>query len=157
MELTYNDGLLNRGRQPKLMITDGTHFIFQPVPSSVDGITNAIELDYHKNGKWSNSDWRIVGAEGVALARLTPDFETGRIIDGSTWTEVADSVCAILDRINEDEGMSVTLDEDGLQASIRNAFPKMAKRLDDAMRIPNPKGTLAQAFRDAMETKEDCG
>lgn len=80
MEITYNDGLCNGGRTPKLWIVHrGAVYLF--TGSAVNGVVAILATEYEKCGKWSNTTYRLQLADGaVACTLLAP-------LHGQVWPE----------------------------------------------------------------------
>jgi CRISPR-associated protein Csx16 len=97
-EIKWSDVMRNRSRAPDLLVVRGVEwetFRGEPIPRMV-----AIKSSrYHKNGKWSGTDYVLVPAEGVALVDFCTPFEGW----GNTWEDLAISLkplCGEVDRMS---------------------------------------------------------
>ncbi|MCK9520157.1 MAG: CRISPR-associated protein Csx16 [Candidatus Omnitrophota bacterium] len=96
-EIEWSDKMRNRSRTPDLLVVRGSEwkkFRGEPIPGMV-----AIKSSrYHKNGKWSGTDYVLVPAEGVSLVDFCTPFEGW----GSTWEDLCIALkplCGEIDRM----------------------------------------------------------
>lgn len=76
--LSYNDGLLNAGRTPKLWIVHrGQVYTFGG--STIPGVCAVTSTAYEKNGKWSNTTYQLELADGAVGCRMVAPMH------GQTW------------------------------------------------------------------------
>lgn len=110
----YNDGLCNAGRRPRLYLAkSGEVSKFSGV--AIAGVCVIVTSRYQKNGKWSNTTYRLDLSPGVRpLYFLSPMHGTWGDDLGS-WGEVAEKL-----------GLPVNVAQDLL----RNEYKVTAERLD---------------------------
>ncbi len=125
-EIKWNDGDGSRGRGPWLLLIKGeeiTRFAGETIP----GLVVVRGSDYEKNGKWSNTTYRLEIATGVRTISGRDGWETGRFVEGlrsatgcgkpvDTWGDVAMAL-----------GVSVP----SAMQFLRSWRPKAAERLDE--------------------------
>jgi len=95
-EIKWSNEMRNRSRSPALVIVDGENVrVFEG--KSVPGKVAVKSSRYHKNGKWSGTDYVLVAADRVALVDFCTPFEGW----GATWDDLEISLkplCGEVDR-----------------------------------------------------------
>jgi hypothetical protein len=114
MEYEYNNKMAPGGREPHLiLIHKGIAREF--TGKGIEGICVVLTEEYDKNGKWSNTTYRLELAVGVRpyvmMARLHGSWGD----DLGSWGEVCSE-------------LSLPVDE--AQRLVRGLYPRTAKRLD---------------------------
>jgi len=124
--ITWSDEMGSRSRSAWLLLVKGekiVSFTGQNLPSMV--VVRG--TDYHKNGKWSHTTYRLELATGVRAIPGKNGWETGRFVEGlrdatrgstpiDTWVDVANAL-----------GVSVP----SAMAFLREWRPKAAAALDE--------------------------
>ncbi len=115
-ELIYNDKIGPRERKAYLiLIKDGRAYPFTGV--DIAGVVAILGCEHHKDGKWSNRDWRLLLAPGVTYKSGREDFNSGHIVPGVvSWAEAATKL-----------GCSVA----SVREVVRHYHPWEAEELDD--------------------------
>jgi len=122
METIWNDRQGSRDRSVHLVLVtyDGKPHTFKG--NSIENVCHAIETSYEKNGKWSNTTYRIIHSESTAAVAWMDDWGTGRMFPQSSWEEgylwVAEK--------------APMLDRELFQAWVRDLFSKTAERWNKA-------------------------
>jgi len=99
--INWNDGLGPRSRAAWLLLIRGDEITpFKGV--NVPQVVVVRGTDYQKAGKWSNTIFRLILADGVREVAGRDGWETGRFAEGlgkavgrptpDTWQEVADAL-----------------------------------------------------------------
>lgn len=99
---SWSNGIGSRGRRSWLLLIKGetvVAFTGQNIP----GMVVVRGTDYHKNGKWSHTTYRLECATGVRAISGRDGWETGRFVEGlrsavshgsaiDTWADVANAL-----------------------------------------------------------------
>lgn len=85
MKSTWNNGQGSRDRQSRCVLVTPDGNVHQFTGASIPGVCHAVELDYRKNGKWSNSTYQIEHAETTAVVQWSDDWDTGRVFPQPSW------------------------------------------------------------------------
>lgn len=125
-EVIVNDGALTGGRSPLYILVapngEAMRFKYQ----TVKGVAAVIPGKYEKNGKWSNTDYRVVLAEGARIIEATAPLH-GTICDNAgTWQEAADFCGLTVDQ------MKSLFKPDGPNAKRWNAVEEALASLKEA-------------------------
>jgi hypothetical protein len=77
----------SRSRHPRCFVVapDGEVHWFNG--SDIPGVVKVLGEDYHKNGKWSNSDYRCISPAGTIPVSWMQDFGTGKTFNQDSWEE----------------------------------------------------------------------
>jgi membrane-bound inhibitor of C-type lysozyme len=88
---------------------------------SIPGVVSIVETDYTKNGKWSNSDYEVILADGADAVIVRQNFATGKFFSDTcmSWAAVGKELG--LPRVSP---MAV-------EAAVRENWPNHARRLDE--------------------------
>lgn len=122
----WSNQLGHRGRKAWLLLIQGEKIVVfegQTIP----GLVVVRGTDFHRNGKWSCTTFRLELAPGVRAISGLDGWETGRFVEGlraavkcdqpiDTWADVANAL-----------GVSVP----GAMAFLRSWRPKAAAALDE--------------------------
>lgn len=114
-EYAYNDGLCSGGRRPRLWLVKGQRAV-KFTGSPVDGMVAIAGENFQKNGKWSNTTYRLLLAPGVRPLHFLSPLHGVWGESYPTWGELA-----------SDLGLPL----DVAQAIVREEYPKTAQRLDE--------------------------
>ena len=119
---TWNNKPGNRDRQPiaVLVTEDGSVHRFRG--ASLDGVCHAVEVDYTRSGKWSNSTFEITHRPSTVLVSWMQDWDRGQYWPQASWDE------AFAWLATQAPGVS----RDGFEAFVRGGFPKTAEAWDAA-------------------------
>lgn len=80
-DISWNDGIISRSRQPMLLLYTKNK-VYEFTGQSIPNIcTNIGTPSYTKNGKWSNSTYKLRLAKGVKTSSLRQDWDSGRFIN----------------------------------------------------------------------------
>ena len=110
--ISFNDGLLPGGRNPRLVIVDNKGNIYKFTGKTVPGVFVVLTETYEKNGKWSNTTYTIKLAQGVrSVNQISP-------IHGSYWQD-----CPTLEDAYIKFGQSI-----GGKSFDRNQFNEFLKK-----------------------------
>lgn len=83
-EITYNNGMGRRGRWSRLLLYTRNN-VYQFDGVSIEGVCAIIGTpQYEKNGKWSNTTYRIQLAAGVKSSHITQGWESGEYVEDHT-------------------------------------------------------------------------
>lgn len=91
--LQWNDGLLNGGRRPHLMVIDPrdgsvVEFLGENIPQLL-AITSS---DYQQNGKWSNTTFRFRLGTGVVAVAMNTRLHEKSLDCFPSWEAVIEAV-----------------------------------------------------------------
>jgi hypothetical protein len=118
-ELEWNDGIGHRGRQSKLLIGAGDA-IHEFSGSHISGVVAVLKADYKKNGKWSNTDYRLKLSQTAWSYVAKQSWEEGE------WFHGCSSVAAVVAEIRKAGCIAA-------DATVRNflveKFPKTMERI----------------------------
>lgn len=76
IELSFNDKIQSRGRE-KICILQTKNFATLFTGSSISGLCVVTSSEYEKNGKWSNTTYKLTLAAGVKMSVVAEGFESG--------------------------------------------------------------------------------
>jgi hypothetical protein len=99
--INYSDGIGSRSRRPFLLFIRGEEVIgFRG--ENIPGVMVVRGTDYTKNGKWSQTTYRLELADGFRHISGRDGWETGRFVEGlrsavggsaiDTWADVANAL-----------------------------------------------------------------
>lgn len=94
-EVRWSDRIGNRSRKAHLVLRDrGSLHLF--AGESIPGVAALIGRQYQKDGKWSNTTYRLALASSAEVAfQGHSGFETRTVLEAlraGTWTEVASAL-----------------------------------------------------------------
>lgn len=100
--ITWSDGIGHRGRRSWLLLIKGEKIV-SFTGGSVKDFAVVRGSDFHKNGKWSHTKYRIELAAGVRAISGLDGWETGRFAEGlrsavsgsgniDTWGQLANAL-----------------------------------------------------------------
>lgn len=100
--MNWSDGIGSRGRCGWLLLVKGEE-ITPFKGSNIPGVVVVRGTDYHKNGKWSHTTYRLELGQGVRAISGKDGWETGRFVEGlrsavsfnspiDTWADVANAM-----------------------------------------------------------------
>lgn len=75
-EVSFNDKIQSRGRE-KICILQTKNFATLFTGSSISGLCVVTSSEYEKNGKWSNTTYKLTLAAGVKMSVVAEGFESG--------------------------------------------------------------------------------
>jgi len=83
-EIGFNDGIESRSRHTRLLLYTRNN-VYQFNGSSIEGVCAIIGTpQYHKNGKWSSTTYRIQLAAGVKHSQIRQGWDSGLYVDNHT-------------------------------------------------------------------------
>lgn len=86
----WNDKQGSRGRRPFLFLRDGDGKLWSFEGRDLPEVCKCREVDFVKDGKWSNSTWDVKLSEGCKVVfNGREDFDTRRLGNWSSWADVA--------------------------------------------------------------------
>lgn len=96
--IEWNDGLGSRSRSPWLLLIKGEEIVAF-TGETIPGFVVVRGTNYKKNGKWSNTTYRLTLADGVREISGRAGWESGLFVEGlgratsnstpDTWTDLA--------------------------------------------------------------------
>lgn len=100
--VTWSDEMGSRSRRAWLLLVKGEKIV-SFTGSNIPGIVVIRGTDYHKNGKWSHTTYRLDLAAGVRAISGRDGWETGKFVEGlrsavgfgqpiDTWADVANAL-----------------------------------------------------------------
>jgi len=124
-QIKWSDGIGSRERSPFLLFIKGDEII--PFDEKdIDGVVVVRGSDYTKNGKWSETTYRLQLEDGIRHIAGRSGWETGRFVEGlgdavgcdtpDTWADTAKAL-----------GVSVP----SAMEFLRGWRPKAAEKLDE--------------------------
>ena len=119
MEIKYNNGLRSGGVSPSLLVVTPEHECYLWEGDTDQNVTILAE-DYEKNGKWSNTTFRLLLAKGVQAVTVCAPAHGEFLATCATWEEVADSIG--LNGVNPYK----------VREAIATRWPNTTKRIDNA-------------------------
>lgn len=101
-ELTWSDRIGSRGRGNHLWLRSHEGKLYEFTGENIPQIVSVRGSSYHKEGKWSNTTYRLVLAPGVRAFAFRRGWQTGTIREGlaaslgwqsiDTWAEFANAL-----------------------------------------------------------------
>lgn len=119
---SYNDGQGSRDRLPKLLLF-ARNFVVEFHGFDIPNMCTVVGEQYTKSGKWSNTTYDIVLADGVHFASLRQDWDSGCFINNLT------SPKAMMDDLKL-EGVMVAEGKRFIQTFMKNSWAKHEALLD---------------------------
>lgn len=117
--MTYNDGISSRSRRPEILVFTPNQVWMGT--KSIPGVVTFVQKDYHKNGKWSSTDYEVLLAEGVQAVVIRQDFNTANFFPDT---------CMSWSAVGKELGL-MGVSPKAVEAAVRENWPNHARRLDE--------------------------
>lgn len=134
----YNDGRLQRGRYPKLLIYVRNH-VYEFEGQNIPGICVVENKDYTKAGKWSNTTYQIRLAAGVKSSQISPNFESSKYVDDVT------SINKIAEQLGLDGVQNLAI-EIFCKSVLPNTWKRYEDYLDNLDQISEMESRISDNF-----------
>jgi hypothetical protein len=121
VEWSWNNGIGSRSRRPRCLVLAPNGDIHRFTGQSIAGVVKVLGSDYKKNGKWSNSTFRCISPPGTVTISWKQDWETGETFGQDYWREVEEWLLKYAKHADFEQLVTI----------IRDAWPKIATRLDE--------------------------
>ncbi len=140
MQYSYNDGLKNAGRTPKLWIVHrGQVHTF--MGSAIPGVVAVTSTSYQKNGKWSNTTYHLELAEDATPCYLLAPMH------GQVWPE-NDRMVAY-ERFMREFG--ATLSFESFDIALRRDYPRSRARMIEGEKATESLDTSGSGEAEMVE------
>jgi len=144
VEWTWNDGISSRSRQPACLVVTPSGVVYRFKGSDIPGVVKVVKTKYHKNGKWSNTDYFCVSPQGTRIHVWKQSWEEGVFWPEASWEEAVKTV----------QNSASQVDPASLEAVIREQWSKAAAKFDEnrsalmafAMMVEPPAETTEEAM-----------
>lgn len=122
--MSYNDGMLNRGRSSMCVIFDAeTNSLHEFCGSDIEGLCVVLSSSYNKNGKWSSTTFQCAIPKHCDSVYWSQDWDNGTYITKDTWQE------AFSDFLNLSKFEACSFE--AFEAFVRLRLPKAAINMDE--------------------------
>ena len=145
MNTEWNDKPGPRDRQAICLLVTAEGAVHQFAGSDIAGVCKATKVAYRKDGKWSNTTYRITHHATTEVVTFREDFGTGRVFPQASWD---DGYFWLAQK-------APMLTREGFEAFVRGKYAATASRWDEAAEAEDEFGAPLtsdeqQAIRDAQ-------
>jgi hypothetical protein len=121
IEWTWNDGLSARSRLSACLVVTADGEVHRFVGKDIPGTVKILNEKFEKNGKWSNTTYYCLSADGTAVISWKQDWENGLFWPQSSWQEAIEWV----------RSQAPLASPASVERLIREEWPKAAQKFDE--------------------------